>query len=238
MKKTLFITLILVILCNASLAIAQSNVRVQCRAFTMNVPSDNVHCYQIEENIPVSDGAQPEELAKAQIASTSIYFSDFENYNSLISPQVTFYLIDDLSKTSFSLLDSVLSLSDIINNLRAGDMSVDAITVPVPFLPFQSDEQKAAILPKMIDFGMGSGIRTVVSFQDPISANRSSTNLYYSWQGLSDNGRYYISAVFPLTNTELDGKPADEINRETINSSGFQPSLEQLDYYIRSIVIE
>ena len=238
MKKSLLLTLFLILSALISHAAAQGDIRVKCSNFTMNVISENTHCYQILENNPVSFEAGPEEIAKAQIANIAISFSDLANLNNTIEPEVTFYLIDDLMKTSIALVDPVMGLRDILENINNGDMPIDSITTPVPFLPYQTDQQVTAKLLKIINFENGSGLRSVIAFQDPISANQGSSNLYYSWQGQSTDTRYYISAVFPLTSSALDGKSPNSVDWNSLSSKDFQPSLDQLDYYIRSIVIE
>lgn len=238
MKNNLLFTFFLIFSAVTSHAAAQGDIRVKCSNFTMNVISDNTHCYQVLENNPVSFEAGPEEIVKAQIANIAIFFSDLENLNNSIEPQVTFYLIDDLMKTSIALVDPVMNLRDILENITTGNMPIDSISTPVPFLPYQTEQQVSAKLLKLINFENGSGLRSVIAFQDPISANQGASNLYYSWQGLSTDGRYYISAVFPLTSTILDGKSPNSVDWNSLNSKDFQPSLEQLDYYIRSIVIE
>ncbi len=238
MRKPLYFIILLIIFFAAIPVSAQGDIRVKCNNITMNVFSENTHCYQTKENNPVPADAQPEALASAQVANTTIYMSDLESFGNGIDPQVTFYLFDDLMKTSFSLLNPVMNLRDIIENLGSGDITLDSITMPVPLLPVQIKEQTAAVLPQLIDFESGSGLRTVIAFTDPISSGMGSTELYYSWQGVTSDNTYYISAIFPLVNTNLNGKPAAGADLLNANSSDFQPSLDQLDYFIRSIVIE
>lgn len=237
-KKILFLLCLAVSLIIISAASAQDPVRVKCGSFTMNVPSVNVKCYQVEGNIPVSETASPEEIANAQVANTAIYFSNYESLQSSIPPQVTFYLIDDLGKTSFDLLDIGFALSDTISNIDPEYATVEEVYQQVPFLPYQILERTANGLPLQLNFATGSGIRTVVSFAEYISAISGNSNLYYSYQGVSSDGRYYISAVFPLRSAVLNGQPAAEINWNSLSSGDFQPSLDELDYYVRSIVIE
>lgn len=238
MKHRFLLLTVMFILLFAAPVSSQNNIRVSCRSFTMNVPSENVHCYQIEDNIPVTDGAAPEEIARAQIASTSIYFSDFLVGGSVIEPQVTFYLLDDLGKTSFSLLDPAMRLSELISNLHSGDITTDSLNADIPFLPYQAEPVKVHAFPVLLSFENGSGIRTVAAFQEQIKSSGNDSNLYYSWQGLSDDGRYYISAVFPLRSVSLDGKSVSSVDWNESVLSDLLPSLDQLDYYISSIVIE
>ena len=253
MKKTLFLICILTLFCMVPVVQGQ-DVRVKCRDFSMNTTSANVHCYQIEENIPAPFDAQPEEVEKAQIASTSIFFSDFAPINSSIEPQVTFYLADDLSRASLSFLSIEMALTDMINNIKSTDVAIESITNTLlqsapeggdssgsgsfPFLPYQAKNPTVTALPEFIEFEGGSGIRTITAFVPQITANGNNSNIYYSWQGISDDGQYYISAVFPLRSLTLDGKSASDIDWAHFDGQDLQPSLNQLDSYIRSIVIE
>ncbi len=238
MKRMLFILMDVLLLYSIIPAAAQENVRVKCNNFTMNVPSDNIHCYQVDGNIPLADDASPAEFVNAQIANSSIYFSDYESKAAELEPQVTFYLIDDLTKTSFGLLDVSLKLSDDIASISSGSSSVEALYKESSFLPYQIKDRAVNILPEFLTFENGSGIRTVTGFDDAIRASNTDSNLYYSFQGISTDGRYYISAVFPLESPGLNGQSAADTDWSRADGSDFRPSLKELDYYIRSIVIE
>lgn len=237
-KKMVFLLLLAFCLFSISAVSAQDPVRVKCGNFTMNVPSARAGCYQIDANIPVSDTASPEEIAGAQTACTSIYFTDYETLQSRIQPQVTFYQTDDLSKTSFELLDVSMSLSNVVNNINAGFAAASDLINEIPFLPYQASERTGICLPLSLDFEKGTGVRFVTTFDETISAITGNSNLYYSFQGLSSDGKYYISAVFPLRSSVLNGRSAAEIDWNSVSAADLQPSLDELDYYIRSIVIE
>ncbi len=204
----------------------------------MNVPSTNARCYQIDGNIPLSEDAGPADFVNAQIASSAIYFADYENVSSEIDPQATFYLIDDMTKTSFGLLDVALRLSDDTTNISAGSAKIEDLYKDSSFMPYQIKERVINILPEFLTFANGSGIRTVTGFDDSIQASGSASNLYYSFQGISSDGQYYISAVFPLMSVSLNGQTASNTDWSRVDGSDFLPSLKELDYYIRSIVIE
>ena len=238
MKRIPFYVFFSLILFSMIPASAQENVRVKCNNFTMNVPSANARCYQIDGNIPLSEDAGPADFVNAQIASSSIYFADYENISSEIDPQATFYLIDDMTKTSFGLLDVALRLSDDITNISAESAKIEDLFKDSSFMPYQAKERVINILPEFLTFENGSGIRTVTGFNDSVSASGSASNLYYSFQGISSDGLYYISAVFPLMSMSLNGQNASNTDWTRIDGADFQPSLKELDYYIGSIVIE
>lgn len=239
MSKLSFVMIALVI-CLAAVPFvgAQDAIRVKCDRYTMNVPSLNAGCFQIDENIPAAAEAGPAEIAAAQIACTSIHFSDYDGMMSAIAPEVTFYRVDDLGRASFTLLDIGLRISDVMNNINAGYTGVENVTGELPFLPYQAAERTVNALPVKLDFQNGSGVRTVTAFQDQLSAAYGNSNLYYSFQGITSDGITYVSAVFPLECAALNGRTAADVDWNSVASSDFRPALDELDFYIRSIVIE
>ena len=238
MKKFIITFIAAVCLMHSAMVSASEPVRVKCDRYTMNVPSANMKCYQVDTSIPVSETASPEEIANAQIANTAIYFSDFEALSSTIPPQVTFYRTEDMAKTSFDLGYTSMTISNLMNNITSGYRTVEDSAEEVPFMPYQVSQPLAAVLPQKIDFENGSGIRTVTVFQDTVYSSSGMSNIYYSFQGISADGNIYVSAVFPVRNGSLDGQQTASINWDSVVPADFSPSLEELDYYVRSIVIE
>lgn len=222
----------------AAPALAQNMVRAKCDRFTMNVPSQNVRCYQVDSNIPVPEEASPEQVKTAQVANTAFLFSDYQNFAGSIPPQVTFYKIDDMGRTAFDLLDISMAASDMMDNLNSGYADLSEIYQDTPFMPYQTEERRIFAMPERLDFTGGSGVRTLAGFQDTISANAGGSNIYYSFQGISNDGTYYISAVFPIQSQSLQGQMAGNVDWNTVTGDDFIPSLTELDYYVRSIVIE
>lgn len=133
----------------------------------------------------------------------------------------------------------------------------------LPFLPafnaaqiFHSNEQ-------IIKFQNGQGIRFLTQYgQAPYPVNNNS--LFYTFQGLTDDGAYYVSATLPTSAAFLspdgnpdtplppDGVPFDWENFEnldphyelvkqklnTTDPNAFNPTLTNLDALIRSIQIK
>ena len=223
---------------HTALVMAADPVRVKCGSYIMNVPSENVNCYQIDFNIPVSDTATPEEIANAQVANTAIQFSDYMYFSGNIPPEVTFYRTEDFANTSFDLVDISMSVSDMVINIESDHGWLEENYNEVPFMPYQAEERLAAALPAKIDFENGSGIRTIAVFQDPIQSASGTSNLYYSYQGISEDGNVYVSAVFPLRSMSLNGQSPSSVDWGNVTGEDFQPSLAELDYYVASIVIE
>lgn len=79
--------------------------------------------------------------------------------------------------------------------------------------------------------------------------------MFYTFQGLTEDGRFYISAILPLAHGTLDEyddfQPADDFYTNaaaliagqvdllnTQAESSFSPSIEELDAMMQSITIE
>jgi hypothetical protein len=76
-------------------------------------------------------------------------------------------------------------------------------------------------------------------------------NIFYTFQGLTQDGKYYIAAFFPITASGLSDELvqedwqaaqahlAEDIRHlESLSSQDFEPDLEILDSIIESLVVE
>jgi hypothetical protein len=123
---------------------------------------------------------------------------------------------------------------------------------PMPFLPLFNATQVTHTQMQFLDFQDGSGVRYLTQFdQAPLPIN--SFELIYTFQGLTDDGRYYIAAILPVMHPDLpatqQGSPEQaaelddfpEYLTETVAwlsgqpPGSFTPDLTQLDALIRSI---
>jgi hypothetical protein len=132
----------------------------------------------------------------------------------------------------------------------------------LPFLPTFNAAQVFHSNEQVQKFQNGTGIRFLTQYaQAPYPVNNNS--LFYTFQGLTNDGAYYISAILPINaaflspdgnpNTPLpaDGVPFDWNNFENIpahfelvkqklnatDPNAFTPSLTNLDTMIQSVRI-
>jgi hypothetical protein len=78
----------------------------------------------------------------------------------------------------------------------------------LPVLPIQNAAQQFHARYQVIPFANGSGTRYITQyaqFFDPINNH----DMFYTFQGLSSDGKYWISAILPVSNPVL---PADGTN--------------------------
>ena len=110
----------------------------------------------------------------------------------------------------------------------------------------------------MFPFASGSGIRYLTEYAQ-YYAPVNNTDLFYTYQGLTGDGKYWISAILPINNPIL---PADAVNppggmsweeftanyqtymADMINqlnsqtSESYSPNLAALDALVASITIQ
>jgi hypothetical protein len=149
------------------------------------------------------------------------------------------------------------SIERVRNALTGAPVSV----VNMPGVPFFNAAQVFAAQIQTLPFQNGSGVRMVTEYaQFPAPINNY--ELFYHFQGLTNDGRYYLIAILPITAPILAetnqpdaavpaggvplpaGSAPDEAYytalTEKLNAlppDSFSPSLTVLDSMIRSIVI-
>lgn len=121
----------------------------------------------------------------------------------------------------------------------------------VPFLPFLGAGQVFRSNVQYIDFNGGSGVRFVTLFQQT-NGPILETDLFYTFQGVTADGRYYIAATFPVRSglfpadmaawgtqalpADFNAYVTDAVNRlNGLQNDAFTPSLNLLDAAMRSL---
>lgn len=151
----------------------------------------------------------------------------------------------------------IQSLKDILNNPS------QPLPERLPFLPTWNAGEEFHSNVQIVSFQNGSGIRYLTQygqFPSPVS-NKS---MFYTFQGLSSDGTYYVSAILPISAPFLversspdspvpaDGIPFDWDNianaeahfnavTEKLNAADpaiFNPTLPTLDAFIQSILVQ
>jgi hypothetical protein len=128
----------------------------------------------------------------------------------------------------------------------------------LPFLPWTNAKQALCAQPKVVEFAGGKGIRYLAYYaQDPSPALDS--KIFYTFQGISDDGQFYVAAFFPVQTGIFPTQPpacpqcgdptydpfvewAAVLNEQLsqLNAQAeddFSPSLLMLDELVKSITI-
>ena len=177
-----------------------------------------------------------------------------------LQPMIYIYPATDYAVLVPTAFESMHRLRNMISG-------VESMSTPdqLPAVPFFNAAQVFASNIEEISFQNGSGIRFLTEYAQ-YAAPVNNQDLFYQFQGLSDDGDYYIVAIFPITMSKLaetsdedadlpdGGIPytyfSDNDNfdaqdyyakiTDLLNSTSdesFSPSISQLDTLIQSMVI-
>jgi hypothetical protein len=72
----------------------------------------------------------------------------------------------------------------------------------IPFLPGWNAAQLFQVSPAFLSFQNGEGIRFLAEYGQ-YSAPVNNTDLFYTFQGITNDGNYYISVILPITHPSL-----------------------------------
>jgi hypothetical protein len=123
---------------------------------------------------------------------------------------------------------------------------------PLPDFPSRNAEHLIEVKPSFIDAGWGSGFFYITKFVQDSGAWPDNETLVYLFQGLSKDGRFYVSADFRITHPALDhAKPAssseEDADKLTQKLGGllakegddsFTPSLKKIRDWVATLKIE
>jgi hypothetical protein len=119
--------------------------------------------------------------------------SGYKGVDNNHKPQVWVYPVAEYEKINPDSTHIIDSLKDLLKTKPAA-----APNNRMPFLPMWNAAQAMSVQIKYLDFQNGSGVRYITQYQQgplPIS-NRE---VFYTYQGLTKDGKYYIAMVMPVS---------------------------------------
>lgn len=164
--------------------------------------------------------------------------------------QVRVYPTDDLQALDPNIAREILGLKTLLQ------VKPQTIAETVPVLPVFNAQQVLHPQLKYLAFKNGEGVRFVTFYaQDPSPVTND--GLFYTFQGLSSDGKYYITAFFPVRTDKLPNtyqdveikasdawmKQFDQYLKDTdamlsgLPSAAFTPNLAPLDQLITSLQV-
>jgi hypothetical protein len=173
------------------------NVNVNGISFTYNPGvAQNVSA----ETIPAENPTQPSGFpGEVYPEHTQFTFNGYPLSGTFHSPHILVYLAKE-----YAALDP--SAATVIDNLTQFLAQKPAAAKSIPFLPLWNAGQMFHSNVTYISFKNGSGVRFLTMYGQayyPVNNN----SLFYSFQGLTDDGAYYIAAILPVSHPSL---PANE----------------------------
>jgi hypothetical protein len=168
---------------------------------------------------------------------------------------------DYMNDSPFGFPGQLQVLTDILQNgvdpARCAE-PMYAYEQSLPFLPWLNSKQTFCAQPKILNFQSGKGLRYLTFYSQGVDPALE-RQVFYTFQGLSDDGKFYISASFPVSTGIFPEEPPkvqilpdqvfpDPAFIETMKEQvaqlnaqapdGFAPSLSTLDALVRSIRID
>ena len=262
--------------CHASPARVETIVAETFQALTSVAPATQtppngtvISVNNISFVIPtgLASGAQAETIEAVPPSNDAPWWEIAPTYNKYLlqnyllpetfhEPVVYVYPVDEYIQVNADVAGLVDVLKTIINSQG------QSLPENLPFLPafnagqvFHSNEQ-------ILTFQNGTGVRYLTQYaQAPYPVNNYS--LFYTFQGLTGDGAYYVSAILPINAAFLsadgepdtalppDGVPFDWNNFENVpahfelvkqklnvtDPNAFMPSLTALDALMQSVLI-
>jgi hypothetical protein len=207
------------------LMINQSNVAYQGISFSfnkeiitsVNITSIGVHNIEGEE---VFFDSYPQNIEFMLIG--------YPVLNHSYEPKITVYPIGEYHSLSSLTVQEVDHLKQVL-----GDQNTIGILQHAPFLPVPYAAQMFSTNLSRIDFQNGSGIRYLTMYvQNAYPVDNQ--NLFYTFQGITDDDQYYISAIFPVTHLDLPFDGGSQINDWMTFYENFQSYLEDTKYWFNN----
>ncbi len=178
---------------------------------------------------------------------------DFFSYQSagetFHKPQLFIYPADQYAQMNPGAAESIDKLQLLLSTLE-----IPSPDDHLPFLPLWNAAQVFHSNFAYLDFQNGSGIRYLNQYAQTIYPINN-YSLFYTFQGLTSDERFYIAAIFPVSTPALPDPETMDLNQEFYDTylqyiedtrfllesqplDTFTPSLSTLDLLIESLRIE
>ncbi|MGB8212298.1 MAG: hypothetical protein WCE68_01955 [Anaerolineales bacterium] len=157
---------------------------------------------------------------------TEITLQGYPLADRLISPQINVFPVARYTQILPDQVNPrVAALQSLIGGAAPG-------TAELPFLPIENAVQQDYVHFQVIPFANGSGARFITQyaqFADPLNNH----DMFYTFQGLTSDGKYWVSVTLPVSNPTL---PADGQNPP--NGQSWDDFGKNFTKYITSITAQ
>ena len=208
----------------------------------------------------VATSANGQHLSEVPISQDSPFWESHPEYVSIsldgyplsqttLQPVIAVYPVSDYRQMGNQVGKILDNLGDVLGRKPADERQM-------PFLPLMNAGQVFHSNVKYLDFQNGSGVRYLaVLAQYPAPVNNQ--DLFYTYQGLTSDGRYLVSIILPVNQSSLpmsaNALPVSELESlakdpayygnmagklNALADGDFSPDLAVLDALVASLAIE
>lgn len=212
----------------------------------------------------LADGAEPEAVPavgegsgspwEAAPAHLRFMLTGYQLQDKFHEPEIFIYPADEFAQANSNAAEQIDRVKRILRGLTP-------MQETLPRVPFFNAGPLIAANLKIIPFQNGSGVRALTQYAQ-YSAPINNREIFYHFQGLTSDNKYYVIAILPITAPIL---PADEKAEATVPEGGvpiptdigpsdtyyvsviekltslapdaYQPSLNALDVLIGSLLV-
>jgi hypothetical protein len=160
----------------------------------------------------------------------------------IIYPAQEYGAMSDLAKAEIDGLQSILATPPSVPKEK------------LPFLPLINAAQVFHAQEKYMDFQKGRGVRYLTQYSQDIMPI-TNQNIFYTFQGLTADGAYYVTATFPIRAKNLSDEPAVDDwdafsagyqdylietvkDLNSLSTNEYEPDLAVLDTLIHSLKVD
>ncbi len=166
------------------------------------------------------------------------------------TPTISVYPVDEYASLAPQAAETLANLKQFLaQRPEAGDQ--------IPFVPIWNSGQVFHSNLKYLDFANGSGVRFLAIYaQYPAPVNNA--DIFYTYQGLTSDGRYAISVILPVDHpslpADLNAVPVEQMDAivkeyntyrsdaaaalEAEPDGSFSPDLSRLDALVASLSVD
>jgi len=238
-------------------AIAQQPTAAEAEAHSAPVEGNEIIFEGIRFVYPgsVASGVDPtnkpemEDMAGMIPAHIEFTFNGYAWNDSMHTPMIYVYSTDAYRAANEYVAEDIDKLNTLLYDRPANPETI-------PFLPQWNAGQVFNANVEYMDFQNGSGVRFLTMYSQAIYPVNNN-GLFYTFQGLTNDGKWYISAVFPVSHASLPANgdiPNDDWETfsdnymtymaDTTNmlnsqpDDSFTPLLNELDDIVHSIQVK
>jgi hypothetical protein len=176
-------------------------------------------------------------------------FVGYPSKNTYHRAHIEVYPVAEFEQMNPAAKDAIEKLKQLLAEMPASPSNI-------PLLPIFNAAQVFRTQVKYLNFQSGQGIRFVTQY-DQAYLPINNLEVFYTFQGLTSNGQYYVTAILPVSTASLpdsDQVPQDQIQSfgdnfpqylnetaQKINAlqpSDFTPNLGLLDTLVQSLRLE
>jgi len=143
---------------------------------------------------------KPDMVSPEHIAFSFVGDYASQHSSAFFTPEIHIYPISGYKKSLAVSKEQVQQLEEGVQKLRnILDEHPQLLTGEIPFLPYGVDATQAFHAHvNYVDFKNGTGIIFLTQYNiEPSLINNQ--GLFYTFQGLTNDGQYYVSATFPVS---------------------------------------